>query len=119
MGAKCEECRRVDDGIARCDSGERTTQHRGTRSNACNPRLGHTVEIHVGKSEAWLRKRLETDPSLRNQNYASSFFNEAAANRAQGRFVSILSTNTFTSSASNRTAKSPPRSRYRLRRGEF
>jgi hypothetical protein len=46
---------------------------------------GHTIERHVGKSEAWLRKRLENDPDI--GNFASSFHNEAIANRVQGRIV--------------------------------
>ncbi|MGH9903187.1 MAG: RNase A-like domain-containing protein, partial [Pyrinomonadaceae bacterium] len=45
---------------------------------------GHTIERHVGRSENWLRNRLASDPDLQ---FASSFRNEAAANRAQGRFV--------------------------------
>lgn len=45
---------------------------------------GHTVERHVGRSENWLRNRLASDPDLQ---FASSFRNEAAANRAQGQFV--------------------------------
>jgi hypothetical protein len=48
---------------------------------------GHTIERHVGKSEHWLRKRLETDPLLRDKPFCSSFRNEVAANRTQGRFV--------------------------------
>jgi Bacterial CdiA-CT RNAse A domain len=46
---------------------------------------GHTLEKHVGKSETWLRQRLQNDPDI--GDYASSFRNEAIANRAQGRFV--------------------------------
>jgi hypothetical protein len=45
---------------------------------------GHTRERHVGRSESWLRRRLANDPDL---EYASSFRNEAIANRTQGRFV--------------------------------
>lgn len=45
---------------------------------------GHTIERHVGRSENWLRQRLASDPDLR---FASSFRNEAAANRTQGQFV--------------------------------
>ena len=45
---------------------------------------GHTIERHVGRSENWLRQRLAGDPDLR---FASSFRNEAAANRTQGQFV--------------------------------
>jgi hypothetical protein len=46
---------------------------------------GHTLERHVGRSEAWLRQRLANDPDI--GDFASSFRNEAIANRAQGRFV--------------------------------
>jgi Bacterial CdiA-CT RNAse A domain len=45
---------------------------------------GHTIERHVGRSENWLRNRLANDPDLQ---FASSFRNEAAANRVQGQFV--------------------------------
>lgn len=45
---------------------------------------GHTIERHVGKSDDWLRKRLESDPSF---EVVSTFHNATAANRAQGRFV--------------------------------
>jgi hypothetical protein len=38
---------------------------------------GHTIEKHIGKSESWLRKRLESDPALKNTNYASSFRNRS------------------------------------------
>jgi hypothetical protein len=48
------------------------------------PGLGHTVERHVGKSDNWLKKRLRQNPSM---EAASTFVNEAAANRAQGLFV--------------------------------
>jgi Bacterial CdiA-CT RNAse A domain len=48
---------------------------------------GHTIEKHVGKSEHWLRKRLNTDPILKNEDFCSSFRNEVVANRTQGRFV--------------------------------
>ena len=44
---------------------------------------GHTIERHVGKSESWLRNRIENE----NIDFASSFRNEQIANRAQGRFV--------------------------------
>lgn len=44
---------------------------------------GHTVERHVGKSERWLRERLNTDPALRAEGFASSFYDKATANRAQ------------------------------------
>jgi hypothetical protein len=45
---------------------------------------GHTVELHVGKSEHWLNDRLRREPNLK---FASSFRNEAIANRVQGQFV--------------------------------
>jgi hypothetical protein len=45
---------------------------------------GHTEEKHVGKSENWLRKRLQNEPDL---NMASSFRNESITNRTQGKFV--------------------------------
>ena len=45
---------------------------------------GHTIEKHVGKSDNWLRKRLRDDPAI---EAASTFTNEATANRVQGRFV--------------------------------
>jgi hypothetical protein len=48
---------------------------------------GHTIEMHVGRSESWLRNRLKTDPTLRNRDFASSFRNKEIANRVQGRFV--------------------------------
>lgn len=48
---------------------------------------GHTIERHVGKSESWLRKRIETDPTLRVDGTASSFRNETVANRTQGQFI--------------------------------
>ena len=46
--------------------------------------LGHTRERHIGKSDNWLKQRLADDP---NMNNASTFFNEAGANRAQGLLV--------------------------------
>jgi hypothetical protein len=45
---------------------------------------GHTEERHVGKSENWLRNRLQNEPDLK---MASSFRNETIANRTQGKFV--------------------------------
>ncbi|WP_375339036.1 RNase A-like domain-containing protein [Baaleninema simplex] len=45
---------------------------------------GHSIDRYVGRSEHWLCNRLAGDPNLR---FASSFRNEAAANRTQGRFV--------------------------------
>ncbi len=48
---------------------------------------GHTIERHVGKSEAWLRNRLQNDPELKKVDFCSSFRNEATANRVQGQFV--------------------------------
>jgi hypothetical protein len=44
---------------------------------------GHTIEKHVGKSEAWLQKRAQTE----NERFVSSFNNEAAANRSIGRCI--------------------------------
>jgi Bacterial CdiA-CT RNAse A domain len=67
-------------------------QSKGTQS-AAGPRRtveaqdaagGHTIERHVGKSEAWLRKRLEMET---DKKFTSSFRNEAIANRVQGRMV--------------------------------
>jgi RHS repeat-associated protein len=54
---------------------------------------GHTVERHVGKSENWLRQRLQDDPDL---NFASSFNNWEAANRTIGRYVNRNRPNTTT-----------------------
>jgi hypothetical protein len=48
---------------------------------------GHTVEKHVGKTEGWLRSRLKTDPELRGEPFASSFYDKALANRAQMQAV--------------------------------
>lgn len=48
---------------------------------------GHSEDRHVGKSESSLRDRLATDPSLKDQNYASSFRNNVTLNRTQGRFI--------------------------------
>lgn len=48
------------------------------------PDLGHTVERHVGKSDNWMKKRLEAEP---DKDVVSTFTNEAIANRAQGSFV--------------------------------
>ncbi|HAZ48678.1 MAG TPA: hypothetical protein DDW76_28355 [Cyanobacteria bacterium UBA11369] len=45
---------------------------------------GHTEERHIGKSENWLRNRLQNEPA---RDFASSFRNEAIANRTQGQFV--------------------------------
>lgn len=47
---------------------------------------GHIREQHIGRSETWLRNRL-MQPEMKNVNFASSFYNEATANRAVGRFV--------------------------------
>jgi hypothetical protein len=44
---------------------------------------GHTMDRHVGKSEAWLQKRAQAE----GKDVVSSFNNEAAANRTQGSFV--------------------------------
>ena len=46
---------------------------------------GHTVERHIGKSENWLKKRLETELTI--GDVASSFRNEAIANRTTDQFV--------------------------------
>ncbi len=48
------------------------------------PGMGHTVDMHVGKSDNWMKKRLEAEP---DKDVVSTFTNEAAANRAQGSFV--------------------------------
>ena len=45
---------------------------------------GHTIERHVGKSDNWLRKRLTDDFGIPS---ASTFTNEAIANRTIARFV--------------------------------
>ncbi len=47
---------------------------------------GHIREEHIGRSENWLRNRLNK-PEMRNENFASSFYNESTANRALGKFV--------------------------------
>jgi hypothetical protein len=61
---------------------------RAHEAKPTDPELkGHTIEKHVGKSEAWLRNRLEKDPKMKNEPFASSFRNEAIANRVQGQFV--------------------------------
>lgn len=57
---------------------------RAHEATPVKPELGHTIERHVGKSETWLRQRLEADPKLKA---ASSFRNEAVANRAQAQFM--------------------------------
>jgi Bacterial CdiA-CT RNAse A domain len=61
----------------------------GSRRNTADHEKagGHSEDRHVGKSESWLRDRLETDPTLKNQNHASSFRNNVALNRTQGRFT--------------------------------
>jgi len=41
---------------------------------------GHTTVSHVGKSDNWLRNRLQNDPRL---SFASTFTSEADANRGQ------------------------------------
>lgn len=41
---------------------------------------GHTIEKHVGKTEKWLKARLEKEPDIRS---ASTFYNKEVANRAQ------------------------------------
>lgn len=46
---------------------------------------GHTIKMHVGKSENWLRNRLNSDSDI--GDFASSFANESAANRVQGKAV--------------------------------
>jgi hypothetical protein len=61
---------------------------RAHEAKPTDPELkGHTIEVHVGKSEAWLRNRLETDPQLKKDKFSSSFRNETIANRVQGQFV--------------------------------
>ena len=45
---------------------------------------GHTIDRHVGKSDAWLKNRLATDPDIRA---ASTFRNKEAANRTDGQFI--------------------------------
>lgn len=47
---------------------------------------GHIREEHVGRSEAWLRNRLN-QPENSSLNFASSFKNEEIANRIIGKFV--------------------------------
>ena len=69
------------------ESRSRTTETERRNVQTQEQLGGHTIERHVGKSANWLRNRLETDPSLRDTDYASSFRNETIANRAQGRFV--------------------------------
>jgi Bacterial CdiA-CT RNAse A domain len=48
---------------------------------------GHTKELHIGRSESALRKRLATDPTLKNEKLASAFRNEAVADRAVGKII--------------------------------
>jgi hypothetical protein len=61
---------------------------RAHEAKPTDPELkGHTIEKHVGKSEAWLRNRLEKDPKMKKEKFCSSFRNEAIANRVQGQFV--------------------------------
>ncbi len=45
---------------------------------------GHSTEKHVGKSDNWLRNRFKKDPDI---EAASTFYNDAAGNRAQGQIV--------------------------------
>lgn len=45
---------------------------------------GHTIELHVGKSDNWLRSRLLSDRAI---PFASAYRNIEAANRAVARFV--------------------------------
>jgi len=47
---------------------------------------GHIREQHIGKSETWLRNRL-AKPEMINEKNVSSFYNEATANRALGKFA--------------------------------
>ena len=76
------------DGLCRCrNKTDAQSKVEGASDVTEGKQVGHTIERHVGKSESWLRNRLETDSSLRNSKYASSFRNETIANRAQGRFV--------------------------------
>ncbi len=42
------------------------------------------MDLHVGKSDNWLQKRLDENP---DKDVVSTFTNEVAANRAQGSFV--------------------------------
>jgi hypothetical protein len=61
---------------------------RAHEAKPTDPELkGHTLAKHVGKSETWLRNRLEKDPKMEDENFCSSFRNEAIANRVQGQFV--------------------------------
>ncbi|MEY3443186.1 MAG: hypothetical protein RLZZ519_1467 [Bacteroidota bacterium] len=48
------------------------------------PGMGHTVEMHVGKSDNWMKKRLEAEP---DKIEVSTFTNKELANRAQGKFA--------------------------------
>jgi len=45
---------------------------------------GHTDERHIGKSENWLKQRLNSEPDTES---ASSFYNDNIANLTQGKFV--------------------------------
>ncbi len=47
---------------------------------------GHIDDKHIGKSDIWLRNRLN-EPEMINENFVSSFHNETTANRALGKFV--------------------------------
>ncbi|HWN66612.1 MAG TPA: RNase A-like domain-containing protein [Haliangium sp.] len=71
-------------GKAKADS--RASQEQPERRNVESHENagGHTDEKHIGKSESWLRQRLAREPDL---DAASSFRNEAVANRTQGAFV--------------------------------
>lgn len=64
-----------------------SAERRNVRSHEATPGnglQGHTLSQHVGRSESWLRNRLAQNPRL---TFASSFRNEAVANRVQGQFV--------------------------------
>ena len=76
----------ADDVLATSQMEARAVKDVGGRRNveAHEAAGGHTSEIHIGKSESWLRKRLESESRV---DFASSFRNEAVANRAQGQFV--------------------------------
>lgn len=45
---------------------------------------GHSIKMHVGKSESWLRKRLIDEPKTK---YASSFNNYETANKVIGSAI--------------------------------
>ena len=80
------ELKKLEDLIKPMESRAKEVFSNGRRNIEDHEILGgHTKAKHVGKSENWLRRRLNNDPDM--GDFASSFRNEATANRVQGRFV--------------------------------